>query len=60
MLIWRIGNEECFKTENLLDTKLYMSVILTNPKNIQEMNKNFLTLGILPRKYEYQNEKYNK
>ena len=29
-------------------------------ENIQEMNKKFLTLGILPRKYEYQNEKYNK
>lgn len=33
--------EECFKTENLLDTKLYMSVILTNPKNIQEMNNTY-------------------
>ena len=29
-------------------------------ENIQEMNKIFLTLGTLPRKYEYQNEKLNK
>jgi len=29
-------------------------------ENIQEMNKKFLTLGTLPRKYEYQNEKLNK
>ena len=29
-------------------------------ENIQEMNKKFLTLGKLPREYEYQNEKLNK
>jgi hypothetical protein len=28
--------------------------------NIQEMNKEFLTLGKLPRKYEYLNEKLNE
>ena len=29
-------------------------------ENIQEMNKIFLTVGILPRKYEYPNERLNK
>ena len=29
-------------------------------ENIQEMNKKFLTLGTLPRRYEYRNEKINK
>ena len=29
-------------------------------ENIQEMNKIFLTVGTLPRKYEYPNEKLNK
>lgn len=32
---------ECFKEENLLDSKLYISVILTNPDEIQEMNKEY-------------------
>ena len=30
--------KECFETEKLLESKLYISVILTNPNNIQEMN----------------------
>ena len=29
---------ECFETEDLLKTNLYLSVILTNPKHIQELN----------------------
>ena len=32
---------ECFKEENLLDSKLYISVILTNPDEIEEMNKEY-------------------
>ena len=32
---------ECFKEENLLDSKLYISVILTNPDEIQKMNKEY-------------------
>lgn len=32
---------ECFKEENLLDSKLYISVILTNADEIQRMNKEF-------------------
>ena len=33
--------KECFKTENLLDTKLYLSIILTTPRDIQEMNNTY-------------------
>ena len=32
---------ECFKEENLLDSKLYISVILTNPDEIRQMNKEY-------------------
>ena len=32
---------ECFKEENFLDSKLYISVILTNPDEIQKMNKEY-------------------
>ena len=32
---------ECFKEENLLDSKLYISVILTNQDEIQQMNKEY-------------------
>ena len=32
---------ECFETENLLNTNLYLSVILTNPDNIQQLNNNY-------------------
>lgn len=32
---------ECFKEENLSDSKLYISVILTNPDEIQKMNKEY-------------------
>lgn len=32
---------ECFKEENLLDSKLYIGVILTNPDEIQQMNKEY-------------------
>ena len=30
---------KCFEIENIQDSKLYISIILTNPKNIQEINK---------------------
>ena len=33
--------QECFKTENLLETNLYISIILTNPDHIQEMNNTY-------------------
>lgn len=32
---------ECFKEEGLLDTKLYMSIILTTPDKIQELNNTY-------------------
>lgn len=32
---------ECFKEEKLLDTKLYMSIILTTPDKIQELNNTY-------------------
>ncbi len=33
--------EECFTTEFLQNTKLYISITLTNPENIREYNKKF-------------------
>ena len=30
---------KCFEVENLQNSNLYISIILTNPKNIQEINK---------------------
>jgi len=33
--------EECFKTEEIKDLKLYLSIILTNPENIQKINKQY-------------------
>ena len=33
--------EECFKTEGLENSKLYVSVTLTTPKNIRELNKQY-------------------
>lgn len=32
---------ECFKEEKLLETKLYMSIILTNKDRIQELNNTY-------------------
>lgn len=32
---------QCFKTENLLNTKLYINIILTTPENIHEFNKKY-------------------
>lgn len=32
---------KCFEEENLLKTKLYMSIILTTPDKIQEMNNEY-------------------
>ena len=32
---------KCFEEEDLLKKNLYLSVILTNPRNIQEMNNNY-------------------
>ena len=33
--------EECFKTENLLNLNVYMSIILTNSEEIRELNKKY-------------------
>lgn len=33
--------KKCFEEENLLETKLYMSIILTTPDKIQEMNNEY-------------------
>ena len=33
--------EECFKIENLTDSKMYINIILTTPNNIKEYNKKF-------------------
>ena len=33
--------EECFKTEGLEKTKLYVSLILTTPENIRKFNKKY-------------------
>ncbi len=33
--------ESCFKEENLYDYKIYISVILTNEKNIKKINKEY-------------------
>jgi len=33
--------QECFKEEGLLETNLYISVILTNPNHIQELNNTY-------------------
>ena len=32
---------ECFKTEEMENTKLYISVTLTNPENIRNLNKQY-------------------
>ena len=33
--------EKCFEVENLTATKLYISIILTTPNNIKEINKQY-------------------
>ncbi|MBR0366220.1 MAG: rRNA maturation RNAse YbeY, partial [Clostridia bacterium] len=33
--------EECFKVENLEDSKLYISITLTTPDNIKKYNKEY-------------------
>ena len=33
--------EECFKIEDLQDSKLYISITLTNPENIKKLNKQY-------------------
>ncbi len=33
--------EKCFKEENLINKNLYINVVLTNPKNIKIMNKEY-------------------
>ena len=33
--------KKCFDEENINDLKLYLNIILTNPKNIQEFNKKY-------------------
>ncbi len=32
---------ECFKEENLLNTNIYISITLTNPENIRNINKKY-------------------
>lgn len=39
-IINRVLNE-CFLEENLLNTNMYISVILTNPENIRNINKEY-------------------
>lgn len=36
--------EECFNTENLSDSKLYVSILLTTPEHIKELNSQFRNL----------------
>lgn len=36
--------EECFDTENLSDSKLYVSILLTTPEHIKELNSQFRNL----------------
>ncbi len=36
--------KECFKVENLLNSKLYISITLTNSENIQKYNKQYRNL----------------
>lgn len=33
--------EKCFEEEKLIDTKLYISITLTDPKNIRDINKQY-------------------
>lgn len=33
--------KECFKTENLENSNLYISITLTNPENIRKLNKEY-------------------
>ncbi len=33
--------EQCFKEEKLLNSKLYITITLTNPENIKEINKQY-------------------
>lgn len=33
--------KQCFKEENLLDSKLYITITLTNPENIKKINKKY-------------------
>ena len=40
--------EKCFEEENLLKTHLYLSVILTTPNQIQEMNNTYRKINKAP------------
>ena len=33
--------KKCFEVENLLDSQLYISITVTNPKNIHKINKEY-------------------
>lgn len=33
--------KKCFEVENLIDSQLYISIILTNPENIHKINKEY-------------------
>lgn len=35
---------ECFKIENLENSKVYMSITLTNPENIRKLNKQYRSI----------------
>ena len=37
--------EECFKTENLVDSKMYINIILTTSENIKEYNKKYRNIN---------------
>ena len=43
-LIQKVINK-CFEIENLQNSNLYISIILTNPKNIQEINKEYRNIN---------------
>jgi hypothetical protein len=70
--VYKIKIERLFIIGNLLEEQSKFNLIgselmnygIKNEylefENIQEMNKIFLTVGILPRKYEYPNERLNK
>ena len=37
--------ETCFKTENILNSKIYISLTLTTPKQIQKINKEYRNIN---------------
>ena len=41
--------EKCFETEHLENSKLYVSITLTNPDNIHKINKEYKSSAIISR-----------